>query len=151
MAMLFVHGDPSRAYYGTDTRAADLAVGAALAWLTAQRAETPPAAARALRLLAPFALGGLLVLMVTAGTAQGIPDDWMFHGGFLVAAVLCAIVIADVRREGSVLALGFAWRPVVAIGLVSYGIYLWHWPVIVFLNGQTRGSRALACSWRASR
>ena len=141
MGLLFVQGDPSRAYYGTDTRVADLAVGAVLAWLTASRPETPATIARWLRLCAPAALGGLVVLMVTAGTAGGIPDPFMFKGGFLLASVLCAIVIADVRREGSVLALGFAWRPVVAIGLVSYGIYLWHWPVIVFLTGESTGLR----------
>ena len=71
----------------------------------------------ALRFAAPLALAGLLALMVTAGTARAaIPDDFMFQGGFLLASVLCAIVIADVRREGSVLARGSRWRPVVAVG-----------------------------------
>jgi peptidoglycan/LPS O-acetylase OafA/YrhL len=147
MGLLFVHGDPSRAYYGTDTRIADLAVGAVLAWLTARRPETPAAIARWLRATAPVALGLLVVLMVTAGTAGGIPDTFMFRGGFLLASVLCAIVIADVRREGSVLALGFALRPVVAVGLVSYGIYLWHWPVIVFLTPQSSGLTGAALLW----
>jgi peptidoglycan/LPS O-acetylase OafA/YrhL len=147
MSVLFVQSDPSRAYYGTDTRIADLAVGAVLAWLTARRPETPTVIARWLRVTAPVALGGLVVLMVTAGSAGGIPDDFMFRGGFLIASVLCAIVIADVRREGSVLALGFAWRPVVAIGLVSYGIYLWHWPVIVFLNAQSTGLAGAGLLW----
>ena len=42
---------------------------------------------------------------------------------------------------------GSRWRPVVAIGLVSYGIYLWHWPVIVFLTGESTGlSRCGRCS-----
>ncbi|HEV3327782.1 MAG TPA: acyltransferase [Acidimicrobiales bacterium] len=147
MGLLFVHGDPSRAYYGTDTRIADLAVGAVLAWLTARRPETPAAIARWLRATAPVALGLLVVLMVTAGTAGGIPDNFMFRGGFLVASALCAIVIADVRREGSVLALGFTLRPVVAVGLVSYGIYLWHWPVIVFLTPQSSGLTGAALLW----
>ena len=138
MAVLAFHEkDPSRAYYGTDTRIADLAVGTVLAWLTARRPETPPRIAVWLRVAAPLALAGLLALMVTAGTSGGVPDAFMFRGGFLLASVLCAVVIADVRRQGSLLALGFAWRPVVAIGLVSYGIYLWHWPVIVFLSGQS--------------
>jgi peptidoglycan/LPS O-acetylase OafA/YrhL len=138
MALLFAPGaDPSRAYYGTDTRMADLAVGAVLAWLAARRPETPRIVAAWLRVAAPLALAGLVALMVTAGTPGGIPEDFMFEGGFLLASLLCAVVIADVRREGSVLARGFAWRPVVAIGLVSYGIYLWHWPVIVFLTAQS--------------
>jgi hypothetical protein len=147
MASLFVQGDPSRAYFGTDTRIADLAVGAVLAWLTARRPQTPPTVARALRVAAPAALAGLVVLMVTAGTAGGIPEDFMFRGGFLLASVLAAIVIADLRREGSVLAIGFSWRPVVAIGLVSYGVYLWHWPVIVFLTGQSTGLSGAGLLW----
>jgi peptidoglycan/LPS O-acetylase OafA/YrhL len=138
MAVLFTPGtDPSRVYYGTDTRLADLAVGAVLAWLTARRPATPPRLAAALRVAGPLALAGLLALMVTSGTAgtnPGVPKDFMFEGGFLVASLLCAVVIADVRLEGSVLARGFSLRPVVAVGLVSYGIYLWHWPVIVFLS-----------------
>jgi peptidoglycan/LPS O-acetylase OafA/YrhL len=140
MAVLFTPGtDPSRVYYGTDTRLADLAVGAVLAWATARRPETPQRLASALRLGAPVALAGLLALMVTAGTPAGVPSDFMFEGGFLAASLLCAIVIADVRREDSVLAVAFRWRPVVAIGLVSYGIYLWHWPVIVFATPSSTG------------
>ena len=140
MAYLFVPGaDPSRVYYGTDTRLGDLAVGALLAWMTARRPETPERLARALRLGAPLALVGLLALMATAGDANGVPMNFMFEGGFLVASVLCAIVIADVRREDSVIAHGFRWRPVVAIGLVSYGVYLYHWPVIVLFTGARTG------------
>jgi len=140
MAVLAFHvSDPYRAYFGTDTRIADLAVGTVLAWLTARRPATPPRLAALLRVAGPVALAGLLALMVTSGTAGGIPDAFMFRGGFLLASVLCALVIAEVRVEGSVLARGFAWRPVVAVGLVSYGVYLWHWPVIVFLTGATTG------------
>ncbi len=149
MAVLFVPGaDPSRIYYGTDTRIQDLAVGALLAWLTARRPETPPRIERLLAAIAPLALCGLLALMALAGSAVaigngadagGIPSNFMFEGGFLVASVLCAIVIADVRRDGSVLARGLSWRPVVAVGVVSYGIYLWHWPVIVLVTPESTG------------
>ena len=140
MAILFVPGtDPSRVYYGTDTRLADLAVGATLAWLTARRPETPPRIATLLRVAGPVALVGLLVLMVTAGNAGGIPSDFMFRGGFLVACILCALVIAEARLDTSLLTRGFSLKPVVAVGIVSYGIYLWHWPVIVFFTQQSTG------------
>jgi peptidoglycan/LPS O-acetylase OafA/YrhL len=140
MAVLFVPGaDPSRIYYGTDTRLADLAVGATLAWLTARGAELPEWTTKALRVAAPLAALGLVALMVTAGTAEGIPSPFMFEGGFLAASLLCAVVIADVRRDDSVLATVFSWRPLVGIGVVSYGIYLWHWPVIVFATPASTG------------
>jgi len=140
MAVLFTPGsDPSRVYYGTDTRLADLAVGTLLAWLTARRPETPPRIAAVLRVAAPLALAGLLALMATAGNAGEVPSSFMFEGGFLVAAVLCAVVLADVRRDGSILARGLGCRPLVAIGLVSYGIYLWHWPVIVLVTPASAG------------
>ena len=158
MAVLFVPGtDPSRIYYGTDTRLGDLAVGALLAWLTAGRPATPPAIARVLRVASPIALAGILAFMALAGTSNGVPGDlavpssFMFEGGFLAVSVLCAIVIADVRRDGSVVARGFSWRPVVAIGLVSYGVYLWHWPVIVFLTPQSSGLHGAALQSRGSR
>jgi peptidoglycan/LPS O-acetylase OafA/YrhL len=140
MAILFTPGgDPTRVYFGTDTRLGDLAVGTLLAWLTARRPETPERVASLLRVAAPLALAGLLALMVTAGNAGQFPSDFMFEGGFLGASILCAIVLADVRREGSVLAKVFSVRPLVAIGLVSYGIYLWHWPVIVLATPASVG------------
>jgi peptidoglycan/LPS O-acetylase OafA/YrhL len=140
MAILFTPGtDPSRVYFGTDTRLGDLAVGALLAWLTARRPETPARVASILRVAAPLAFAGLLALMVTAGDTAQFPSNFMFEGGFLGASVLCAIVLADVRREGSLLAKGLSVRPLVAIGLVSYGIYLWHWPVIVLFTPSSSG------------
>jgi peptidoglycan/LPS O-acetylase OafA/YrhL len=140
MAVLFVPGaDPSRVYYGTDTRIADLAVGATLAWLTARRPTPSARVASGLKVAAPVALAGLLALMVTAGTAEGVPSRFMFDGGFLVASLLCAIVVADVRLPGSQLAVLCSWRPLVAIGAVSYGVYLWHWPVIVLATPASVG------------
>ena len=140
MAVLFTPGiDPSRVYFGTDTRLGDLAVGTLLAWLTARRPETPAKVASLLRVAAPAALAGLLALMVTAGNQAQFPSNFMFEGGFLGASVLCAIVLADVRRDGSLLAKGLSARPLVAIGLVSYGVYLWHWPVIVLFTPASSG------------
>jgi peptidoglycan/LPS O-acetylase OafA/YrhL len=140
MAVLFQPGaDPSRIYYGTDTRLGDLAIGALLAWLTARRPDTPASLARALRVAGPIAFAGVLGLMVVAGNSSGIPSAFMFQGGFLASAILSAVVLADVRAAGSWLGSALSWRPLVAIGLVSYGIYLWHWPVIVLCTSVTSG------------
>ena len=64
----------------------------------------------------------------------------MFEGGFLLCAALAALVVADARLiEPGWFARGLAWRPLHFVGTISYGIYLWHWPVIVYLNGARTG------------
>jgi hypothetical protein len=73
----------------------------------------------------------------------GVPTNFMFEGGFLVCAALAGLVVADARlAEPGGLGRGLAWRPLHFIGTISYGIYLWHWPVIVYLNGARTGLSA---------
>ena len=141
MAVLFHPGvDPSRVYYGTDTRLFDLMAGAALAFVAASRPQPGPAARRTLHVAGPVAGVALVVFWVTAGTPAGLPKDYMFRGGFLVCAVLAAVVVADARlvQPGSFSRL-LAVRPLLFVGTISYGVYLWHWPVIVYLNGARTG------------
>ena len=80
------------------------------------------------------------VFWVTAGTPGGLPTNFMFEGGFLLCAGLAALVVADARLvEPGWFARALAWHPLHFIGTISYGIYLWHWPVIVYLNGTRTG------------
>jgi hypothetical protein len=77
---------------------------------------------------------------VTAGTATGLPTNFMFEGGFLLCALLAGVVVADARlldrgRFGRALSV----RPLHFLGTISYGVYLWHWPVIVYLTGARTG------------
>jgi hypothetical protein len=58
----------------------------------------------------------------------------MFEGGFLLCAVLATVVVAAVRVETSLIARLFSLRPLRSVGRVSYGIYLWHWPIIVYVT-----------------
>ena len=104
MAVLFVTtvlphagSDPSRIYYGTDTRLFDLMAGATLAFLAASRRQPNPASRRTLHVVAPVAAAVLGVFWVTAGTPTGLPTNFMFEGGFLICAALAALVIADAR------------------------------------------------------
>src|SRR3984957_11606654 len=141
MAVLFHPGvDPSRIYYGTDTRLFDLMAGATIAFLAAARPQPKAPARRTLHRVGPAAAVVLAVFWVRAGTPGGLPTDFMFKGGFLLCAVLAALVVADARLiEPGWFARGLAWRPLHFIGTISYGIYLWHWPVIVYLNGARTG------------
>ncbi|MCL5444975.1 MAG: acyltransferase [Actinobacteria bacterium] len=141
MAVLYHPGtDPSRVYFGTDTRGFDLLIGAALAMLVAARPQPGRVVRTSLHTLGPIAAVVLGFFWVTAGTPGGIPSSWMFTGGFFVCAILAVIVIADVRQIhqgplGKLLAI----QPLRWIGRISYGIYLWHWPIFVYFNTARTG------------
>jgi hypothetical protein len=93
--------------------------------------------------VAPVAGGALLAFWVFAGTTGGLPTNLMFEGGFLVCAALAGLVVADARLvEPGRFGRGLAWGPLHFLGTISYGIYLWHWPVIVYLNGARTGLSA---------
>ncbi len=141
MAVLYhPGGDPSRVYYGTDTRAFDLLAGAAVAFLVANRPQPGPRARALLHRAAIPAVAILAVFWFTAGTATGMPTTLMFWGGFLGCAVLAAVIIADVRQlDRGALGTVLAVRPLGWIGTISYGLYLWHWPIFVYLNSARTG------------
>jgi peptidoglycan/LPS O-acetylase OafA/YrhL len=131
------HGDPSRAYLGTDSHAMGLLVGVALGILAGagapwealtKRVQTYPAFAT---FGAAVALVGLIVMM------RVVKDHTysLYRGGFLVFAVWTAIVVVVVvvSPESPVTRV-LSTRPLAEIGLRSYSLYLWHWPVRVFVT-----------------
>jgi len=124
-------GDPSRVYYGTDTRAQALLLGGALALALARRGSPARPRGRALvDGLGALGLAGLLAMMV----AVGGDARWMYRGGFAVAAAAAgAAVVAAVQPAGRLRAL-LAVAPLPGIGRISYGLYLWHWPAYVVLS-----------------
>jgi peptidoglycan/LPS O-acetylase OafA/YrhL len=133
-------GNPTRIYLGTDTRAFDLLAGAAVAMLVAARPQPRPAVRRLLHAAALPAAAALGVCWVVAGTATGLPRSWMFEGGFLGCAGLAAVVVADARLvERGPLGAVLSLRPLRWLGTISYGVYLWHWPVIVYLSTSRTG------------
>ncbi|QYG93008.1 acyltransferase family protein [Iamia sp. SCSIO 61187] len=133
----------SRAYYGTDARAHSLLVGAVLAVVAAQWPVH-----RARRLLAGLGTLGAGVV-VAAFVLVSEADRWMYRGGFLGLALASAAVVAAValpHRPGP-LATALGWRPLVAVGRISYGLYLWHWPVDVALTPERTGLDG-AAAWQ---
>ncbi|HEX2142126.1 MAG TPA: acyltransferase family protein [Candidatus Limnocylindria bacterium] len=124
--------DPSRAYYGTDARIYQLLIGAILAVaLQGRWRATVLAAARPMAVPALLAVGGMMVLLTDDSALY-------YRGGGPAFAVASAVLIAGLEG-GSRLARPLSIAPMVVIGLVSYGLYLWHWPVILFV-GQAVGA-----------
>jgi len=141
MALLFHPGsDPTRVYYGTDTHVFDLMAGATVAFVAAARPQPRRWAQRVLHGVSPLAAVALGVFWVTAGTAQGEPENFMFEGGFLLCAVLAAVVVADARLvEGGAFARLLSVPPLHFLGNISYGVYLWHLPLFVYMTAARTG------------
>ncbi len=133
MVLLYEPGqDPSRVYYGTDTRASSLLVGALLAMLMMRRPVVEGRRARTA--LHGAAIASFLVLGYWWSTATE-HSDFLYRGGFVIAAVLVAVVVASVAQpESGLLGRALSWSPLRFVGRISYGLYLWHWPVFVALS-----------------
>jgi len=131
MALLFEpYTDPSRVYYGTDTRIAGLLVGAVLALSWAPWRSRLPAAKSAARVLDTAGVIGLVVIGWFLTRVNEF-DPFIYRGGFLMLDIACIVVIAVLVHPAAKLSRVLAWPPLVWIGLRSYAIYLWHWPIFV--------------------
>jgi peptidoglycan/LPS O-acetylase OafA/YrhL len=130
MWILYKPVDPSRVYYGTDSRAFLLLMGILLAlvwpWIERLRRAVP-----LLELLGIAALVGTVLLFLQMHEF----DPTLYQGGDLAAAFCFVVLIAAVAhpRTGIGPALGIA--PLRWVGERSYGMYLWHWPIIVLVAG----------------
>jgi peptidoglycan/LPS O-acetylase OafA/YrhL len=136
-SFLFRADDTSRAYLGTDTRAAALLFGAAFAAWTVWRGPVHSRAARAaLEVVALLAAVGVGVAWVRLDGQ----DLLLYRGGLLLTGLGVLVVIAAVAHPTrGPLHHVLAWRPLVAIGLISYGLYLWHWPIYLVLTEERTG------------
>ncbi len=124
------YADHSRLYYGTDTHCSGLLIGAVLAFVWGPsdvKAEAGSAFFRRLDAAGFAALALLAYLFVRMNGTQ----PFLYRGGFLLVALATAALIAvAVHPHARLLRRLLGWRPLQWIGVRSYGIYLWHWPVL---------------------
>jgi peptidoglycan/LPS O-acetylase OafA/YrhL len=159
MALLYRHGvDLTRLYYGTDTHAQSLLIGALLAALLAiladrRRTRPDPGSRRSAEGDAAWwvtGVGGRRLLAVLGGAGVlGLAFMWsrlsysgwfLWQGGFLVAGLATASVLACVVcSPRSWLARGLSITPLRFLGRISYGLYLWHLPLFQWLDGERTG------------
>jgi len=124
----------SRAYYDTGARAAEVLAGCVLAVVVAGRTERLARHGRAVAVAGVAALAGVLVAWVL------VPQDsaWLPGGGFALHAVAVVAVLLAAHVPGPVRSL-CSTSPLRLLGRVSYGVYLVHWPVIVWLDADRTG------------
>ena len=126
--------DPSRVYLGTDTRSQALFVGIAIACVV-RLWPVNPSRRLTRNTLTTAALLGLALLVGVATTAD-FRSDWLYTGGFLLIAIATGIVVLTLNGHDSFFTKALSFRWLRTLGLVSYGLYLWHWPIKVFVTGQ---------------
>lgn len=120
----------TRVYYGTDTHVFGLMIGAALAlWWTTPEIRGPAFWIARRRAATALALGVLAGLMWWLDESRPLT----FRGGLVLASVASAVLIASAITGGT-LARALDLPALRWIGERSYGIYLWHWPVILVVN-----------------
>jgi peptidoglycan/LPS O-acetylase OafA/YrhL len=134
MVLLAPNGYTTRAYYGTDTRAQALLVGAAISiGLTLWRDGASRAwFTRSAGLLALLGVGGTAALWATTSESS----TFAFSGGFLVASFAAgAVVLGCAVAPRCLVVRVLELPPLPQWGRISYGVYLWYWPVLLVMSG----------------
>ncbi len=136
MIALYTPGtDPARVYYGTETRAVELLAGALLAVVLAARPQLVE------RLPRRFVTGvGVVVLLITAFWWSTVEQtsSWLYEGGLTIYAFSSVLLLSVVLQPGPI-QRGLAAEPLRQLGRISYGVYLLHWPIFLWLTPERTG------------
>lgn len=129
-------GDPSRVYYGTDTRAFSLLIGA----LAAIQKEYHIIKVKLQGKL--WAVIGSISVLILIGMMMLISSysSFLYYGGQAIVSVLAAFVVYAVTVSRSLLNIILGSSILKWIGDRSYSIYLWHYPIIVLMSGGKRAA-----------
>jgi peptidoglycan/LPS O-acetylase OafA/YrhL len=120
-----------RLFEGSDTHADPLLIGCSLAFLTSWRLVP---GARIPRLVSRWIAGISLLILLVLFVRARYPVDYVDHGASTAAALCVAVIIADVLGPYSLLAPVLRNWLLVGTGRISYGLYLWHYPIFFALG-----------------
>jgi len=154
--------DPTRVYEGTDTRAAGLLIGAALAMIWSSRraarigsdlkvaGHARPRSRRtprvALDVASAAGLAGIFLMIWRTGEYS----PFLYQGGLVVLSFATAAVIAAAATPGTITGRVLGWTPMRWLGVRSYGIYLWHYPVIVLTTPVNATENLPRAAWQTA-
>lgn len=131
MILLYQPGvDPSRVYYGTDTRAFALLIGAALAIVWPSWKLSSTLSARSRMLMDAVGTFGFVIILVMINQTNEY-DSFLYRGGMVLFSLATAVVVAALAHPASKFANVIGSKVLAWIGVRSYGIYLYHYPIIV--------------------
>lgn len=140
-------GNLTRIYEGTDTHAFGLMLGAMLALLFPMALENTPhyldhTTVRIRGLAAWLGIIGVFASFLTLHDTDSFTYPWgVFAVSLLTVGIIqtCMEEVAGVSGPGQVLVEFLSWKPLVWLGLRSYSLYLWHWPVYLLVMGLAPG------------
>ena len=131
-AFILQAGEPLRVYFGTDTRVQALLVGAVIGVLCVRPAAVPRAAkSQGAQVAGWLGLAGLVGLLFLIRPWDERLEAWVLTASAVLAGLL---LWALLDGSDSPLARAFSWRPLVWVGGISYALYLWHWPVFLWIQ-----------------
>ena len=160
MALVYNPADVTRVYFGTDTHAQSVLIGASLAvglamWADRRRKgaeqDWQARTARARFLLTAIGVAGIAgtaVLCITVHSDQA----FAYRGGFFLAAIAASAVLLSVScAQSSPVAKVLSFTVFTYVGRISYSTYLWHFPLFIFINHAADGTHRVAPVRRTGR